>query len=208
MVSVALAPAVVWSTPGQGRGVPFGVRSSPAGHKCEHQRFPPRVRPDLHSQRHTSEIRHAEPVTVHIFATPQQSYGILDGTNQNYSSDIIGVLPGRRERAQAQLHDSRYAKSLATLYSLVLMQSLRASWSICTLPAFVAHAICSASNSHLVWAFSSDCGVEAVVAKSYRSSGAFRTVRGGRPLDFSLRGQNVLVVGDNLCVGDSVECSV
>ena len=124
-MSVAPAPAVVWSTQGQRRGAPFGVWSSPVGHKCEHQRFPPRVRPDLHPQRDTSEIRHAEPITVHIFGTPQESHGVLARTYQSHSSDIIGVLSGRQKRAQAQLHDSCYAKSLAALNSLMLVQSLR-----------------------------------------------------------------------------------
>ena len=70
---------------------------SPAGHKCEHQRFPPRALPDLQSQRVTSEIRHAEKITVHIFATPQQSHGVLAGTCQSHRFDIIGVVSGRRE---------------------------------------------------------------------------------------------------------------
>ena len=35
--------------------------------------------------------------------------------------------------------------------------------------------------------------------KSHRPRGAFRSVCGGKPLDFLLRGQNVLGVRDNFC---------
>ena len=58
----------------------------------------------------------------------------------------------------------------------MLIQSARASWSSCTIPAVVTHAICGASNSQLDSAFGSDCGVDASVAKGCQSRGAVRSV--------------------------------
>ena len=47
--------------------------------------------------------------------------------------------------------------------------------------------------------------MDASVAKSYRFRDALRSVCGGRPLDFPLREQNVLGVGDTFSVGESVQ---